>query len=138
MPKTFHYKLNVRSYNLDSFGHVNNAVYLNYLEEARCNYLEQMGLSFMDFHRLKAFAFVVSVHIDYKSPAKFNDLLDIQGQFSKVRRSSFSTRFVIYNETTQRICAEADMSFAFVDEKGKVIPMPSLFRDKILQACEQD
>lgn len=132
--QTFHYKLRVRSYNLDSFGHVNNAVYFNYLEEARCDYLEQLGVSFTDFHRLQAFAFVIGAEIAYKSPAKFNDLLDIRGQFRDIRRSSFGTHYEIFNETTGKLCAVAKMSFAFVNNEGKVIAMPALFRDKMVAA----
>jgi len=33
----------VASYELDSFGHVNNAVFLNYLEKARCDFLRARG-----------------------------------------------------------------------------------------------
>ena len=40
MGKTFKTELQVRSYELDFYGHVNNAIYLNYLEYARGNYLE--------------------------------------------------------------------------------------------------
>lgn len=131
MEHTLHYRLKVRSYDLDSFGHVNNAVYLNYLEEARCDYLEQLGLSFNSFHEWKAYAFVVSAEIAYKSPAKFNDVLDIRGVFSDVKRSSFTINYELMNKTTAKLCAVAKMSFAFVDANGKVIAMPEPFREKM-------
>ena len=43
MATIFTTRLNVRSYELISFGHVNNATYLNYLEYARGDYLRQRG-----------------------------------------------------------------------------------------------
>ena len=45
----FETDIKVRSYELDSFGHVNNANFLNYLEAARGNFLEEYGLSFKHF-----------------------------------------------------------------------------------------
>ncbi len=41
----------VTSYELDSFGHVNNAVFLNYLEKARCDFMTLKGLRFDDFFK---------------------------------------------------------------------------------------
>jgi acyl-CoA thioester hydrolase len=131
MEYPFHHRIKVRSYNLDSFGHVNNAVYFNYLEEARCEYMEQRGLSFRSFHEWGAFAFVVSSEIRYKSPAKYGDLLDIRGAFSSMRRTSFSLDYEIYNETTDRICALASMTFGFVDSHEKLVPIPQVFREKM-------
>jgi YbgC/YbaW family acyl-CoA thioester hydrolase len=131
MEYALHYRLKVRSYDLDSYGHVNNAVYLNYLEEARCDYLEQLGLSFSNFHEWKTFAIVVSAEIVYKSPAKFNDVLDIRGAFSDIKRSSFTINYELINETAAKLCAVAKMCFAFVDANGKVIAMPIPFREKM-------
>ena len=128
----FHYTLKVRSYDLDSFGHLNNAVYLNYLEEARCDYMEQRGLVFTDFHKWKAYAFVVSAEIRYKSPAQYGDMLDIHGGFAEMKRTTFSLVYEIYNKTTSRLCAKAQMSFAFVNESGKLIPIPKEFRENMM------
>jgi len=127
----FEHRIKVRSHDLDSFGHVNNAVYLNYLEEARCEYLEQRGLSFNSFHEWEAFAFVVGSEIRYKSPAKYGDVLNIRGAFSSMRRASFTMDYEIYNETQKRMCALASMSFGFVDRHEKIIPIPEEFREKM-------
>ena len=43
--KKFTLKFKVRSYECDSYGHVNNAVYLNYLEFARMSALEENGFT---------------------------------------------------------------------------------------------
>ncbi len=136
MARSLHYRLRVRSYDLDSFGHVNNAVYLHYLEEARCDYLEQLGLSFSLFHELKTYAVVVRAAIDFKSPARYNDLLDIRGEFRDVRRTSFSTFYEITNETTGRLCAVAEMRFAFVDAEGRLTAVPEVFRRKMIEEHE--
>ena len=125
------HRIKVRSHDLDSFGHVNNAVYFNYLEEARCEYLEQRGLSFNSFFDWKAFAVVIGAEIRYKSPAKFADVPEIRGKISRMKRSTFVIDYEIFNETSQKLAAVATMSFAFVDEHEKIIPMPDIFREKM-------
>ena len=132
MKKTFIHKIKVRSHDLDSFGHVNNAVYFNYLEEARCEYLEQRGLSFNSFSEWRAYAFVVDADIKYKSPAKFGDVLEIRGDISGMKRSTFAIDYEIFNKTTQKVGAIAKMSFAFVNENEQIIPMPAAFRENMM------
>ena len=44
----FKTELKVRSYECDSYSHVNNAVYLNYLETARMDFLNQIGFPYND------------------------------------------------------------------------------------------
>jgi acyl-CoA thioester hydrolase len=128
----FVHRIKVRSHDLDSFGHVNNAVYLNYLEEARCEYMEQRGISFTDFAKWQAFAFVVSAEIKYKSPAKYGDVLEIRGVTSSTKRSTFSIDYEIFNITTDKLGAVSNMSFAFVNGNEKIIPIPAPFRENML------
>ncbi|MBN1561989.1 acyl-CoA thioesterase [candidate division KSB1 bacterium] len=132
MTYPFEHRIKVHSYHLDSFGHVNNAVYFNYLEEARCDYMEQRGLSFNSFREWQAFPFVVSAEIRYRSPATYGDVLNVRAAFSSMRRTSFALDYEIYNETTEQLCATASMSFGFVDADGKITPIPALFREKMM------
>ncbi len=118
----------VRSYELDSFGHVNNAAYLNYLEYARGEYLLQRGLSFADFDRWNAMPFVVSAKIQFKSPAKVHDFLEIEGTIIHWKRASFSLHYKVTNRTSGKLTAIAEMAFAFVDKEGKLVPIPEEFR----------
>lgn len=121
----------VRSYELDSFGHVNNAVFLNYLEYARTEYLLQKGLSFRSFEDWKAFPFVIKAEIKYKAPAKVHDSLEIRGYVSEWKRSSFVLSYLVYNQEDQLEIVAAEMVFAFVNERGKPIPIPTLFRERM-------
>ena len=61
----------VRTYELDSFGHVNNSVYLNYFEEARAEYLLQLGVSFDDFAKAGCQLVIVESYVKYISPARY-------------------------------------------------------------------
>ena len=70
-------KVIVQSQHLDSFGHLNHAVYLNFLEGARCDYMEQAGISFNRGLEEGAFCVVLRVEIDYLTAALCGDEIEI-------------------------------------------------------------
>ena len=75
--------LTVRSYECDSYGHVNNAVYLNYLEVARHEMLAALG---MDYAAMRAAGFglvVARIDIRYRRPAVEGDVLTILSHATK-------------------------------------------------------
>lgn len=74
-----HTTIKVRGYHLDVYQHVNNARYLEFLEEARWAWLERLE----SFHWLNEnnLAFVVvNININYRRPALMGDLLEIRSQ----------------------------------------------------------
>ncbi|HOT96385.1 MAG TPA: thioesterase family protein [bacterium] len=121
----------VRSYELDSFGHVNNAIYLQYLEYARSEYLLQVGISFSDFQRWNAFPYVVRAEIDYKASSRYDDELKITGWVSAWGKSSFVLSYEVFNKSAGRMGALAEIKFAWVDRDEKIIRIPPIFRERM-------
>src|SRR5215218_11320011 len=73
----FEVYIRVRFHEVDSLGHVNNATYLNYLEQAAIDHAAAAGFS-EDALREVGGVFVARRHeIDYLQPAKANDLLRV-------------------------------------------------------------
>jgi YbgC/YbaW family acyl-CoA thioester hydrolase len=131
-------QIRVRSYELDAFGHVNNAVFLNYLEYAREEFLWQKGLSFAAFKNWQAFPYVVKINIQYKSPAKSGELLEIRGSIPRWTRTSFTMEKEIFNLSTNRLAAKAEVVLAFVNERERPVAIPAEFREKYqLNAAER-
>lgn len=118
--------LKVKSYELDSFGHVNNAVYLQYLEAARCDYMQQVGIQFSDFHTHKAYSIVAEAQIKYIKPLFCDDDITILGWFSNWGRVSFVLNYEIYREET--LVSTAQLKFAFINDNGRIIPIPDFFK----------
>lgn len=122
-------RVRVRSYELDSFGHVNNAVYLNYLEEARSEYLRQVGLSFHDFARLGVHLVIAEAQIRYLAPAFYGEEIEIVGAFSEVRAASVTITYTLTERTSGRRVATAQTRGAFVDPvTGRPVRAPEAFR----------
>lgn len=128
----------VRTYELDSFGHVNNSVYLNYIEEARSEYLKQMGLSFHDFARLGVQLVIVESYVRYVSPARYGDEVVIVGGVREMKSSSAMLDYTLTEATTGRLIATAWTKGAFIDAAtGRPVRAPALFRDAFLAHTSQ-
>ena len=133
LPSSVNYPLTarvrVRSYELDSFGHVNNAVYLNYLEEARSEFLKQVVLSFDDLARLGVHLVIIEAHIKYLTPAYYGDEIEIVGQFTHVKGASLTITYALTEMRSGRRVATAETRGAFVDpQTGRPVRTPQPFR----------
>ena len=119
----------VRTYELDSFGHVNNSVYLNYMEEARSEFLKQMGVSFLDFARHEVQLVIVESYVKYIRPARYGDQITITGKIRGVSPVAAYIDYVLTETTTGRLIATAWTRSAFVnDSTGKPTRAPEEFQ----------
>ena len=80
--------IDVRSPELDSFGHVNHAVFLTYLEHARFKAMQQAGFSWQVLDERGWTIFVVRCEIDYLSEARRGDGLIVRTWMDSFRRTS--------------------------------------------------
>ena len=109
-------EIKVRGYHLDLYGHVNNARYLEFLEEARWGYFEDtIGL---DRFVASGLAFVVvNININYRRPAYMNETIQVQTWVKSVsNRSAVVAQRIVLKETDALI-SEADITFVLLDEK---------------------
>jgi len=115
-------RLTVRTYECDSYGHVNNANYLNYLEYARCEYLRDVGFDYPAMVKAGYGIYVARVEIDYKKPAFTDDVLLIKSW--PVKRGAVSG--VIGHEIWrgEDLLAAAKITWGFVNSKGHPTRIP--------------
>ncbi|MEN8155020.1 MAG: acyl-CoA thioesterase [Acidobacteriota bacterium] len=74
----------VRDYECDMQGVVNNSVYQNYLEHARHLYLKDFGIDFAEFTRRNIILTVIRVELDYKAPLVSGDKFRIETTVERV------------------------------------------------------
>jgi thioesterase III len=118
-----HIRIKVRGYHLDVYGHVNNARYLEFLEEARWTFIE----SRIDLPAWKklGFAFtVVKITINYRRAASLGEMLDVGTRLEKLGgRSGVIRQEITLARTGERV-ADAEVVFVIVDtETGKAVPL---------------
>ncbi len=78
-PRKITLTFSARGYELDSYGHVNNAVYLNYFEHARWEFFRELGLLTL-LEKLDVIAVVTEIRIRYQREVKIFDELTIDSQ----------------------------------------------------------
>ena len=128
----------VRTYELDSFGHVNNSVYLNYFEEARAEYLKQLGISFDDFARTQTQLVIVESYVRYVSPARYGETLRIDGEVRAFKAAALTIGYAISCEDDGRRVAEGWTRGAFIDPAtNRPIRAPEPFRAAFSQSALQ-
>jgi len=108
-------EIKVRGYHLDVFGHVNNARYLEFLEEARWTYLEQMGISFDSFARKGISLAVVNININYRAPSVLGDVLVIETTLNKIGNRSIVLNQVVHKKHDNKRVIDAEVTFVIID-----------------------
>ncbi|RTK97572.1 MAG: YbgC/FadM family acyl-CoA thioesterase [Lysobacterales bacterium] len=111
-------RIKVRGYHLDLYGHVNNARYLEFLEEARWAWFESGGELDRLAQRGLGFA-IVRIDISYRRPAFMGEELEIRTALARIGRASGTLRqeVVLAPEPAVRI-AGADVTFCITDIAG--------------------
>lgn len=107
-------------------GHVNNAVYATYFEEARAAFCRDV----LGIAAVNEFDFVVArMEVDYRRPLRYGEPLTASVALSKIGRSSFTLRYRL--ATGDETVAEGETVQVFYDyASGKSKPMPESFLKK--------
>lgn len=116
-------EIKVRGYHLDLFRHVNNARYLEFLEEARWSMLESRG-SLAFFENSHYTLAVVNININYRRAAYMGEVLSIATSMKTIGNRSCIMRQLVTLKGTETIVADADVAFVIVDtrtEKAAVL-----------------
>ena len=114
----------VRTYECDSYGHVNNANYLNYLEFARHELLKDAGFDYQKAVDAGYGVFIARIEIDYKRPALTDDHLTIRTWPLK----KGAVKGILAQEIHRGadLLAEAKVTWAFVNTKtGMPVRIPA-------------
>jgi len=115
--------LQVRSYECDSYGHVNNANYLNYLEFGRYEHLKDIGFDYVKAVNAGYGVFIARIEIDYKKPAATDDKLIIKTW--PLKKGAVSGTLAQEIRRGDDILIEAKVTWAFVNAKtGMPVKIP--------------
>ncbi|UCG52087.1 MAG: acyl-CoA thioesterase [Candidatus Latescibacterota bacterium] len=116
-------RIKVRGYHLDLYGHVNNARYLEFLEEARWSLVEER-IDLAEWQRRGLAFTVVKIAINYRRAASLGDVLEIHSSLSELGRKSAKIHQKVYLEGADTLVADADVTFVIVDATTeKALPL---------------
>jgi acyl-CoA thioester hydrolase len=100
----FSQPIDVRFSDLDAMGHVNNAVFISYLEHARFKWWREM-LGAKDF--LEEGFLIARVEMDYRKPIVLGDPVRVDLRVTQVGNSSFSLGYKVIRDRDEVVLAEA-------------------------------
>src|SRR6266702_2187312 len=126
--------IQMRFRDIDGMGHVNNAVYLSYIELARTQFYMQHA----NRRTLDEIDFILAhVEIDYESQATWGDQIQVAVWPSKIGDSSFTLSYEIKEKRSGRILARAKsvlVSYDYETKKSK--PISDDFRSLLQSGLE--
>ena len=106
MDKQFELEMEVRDYECDIQGIVNNANYLHYLEHTRHKFIKTLGLDFAALHDIGIDVVVARMSLQYKIPLRSGDTF-----ISRLHMTKDGLRYVfhqeLYNKDNGRMCLKA-------------------------------
>jgi len=131
----FYHPIEVRYGDLDPQGHVNNAKFLTYLEQARISYFTHLGLwrgdSFLDIGVILA-----EVRLTFRAPILFRQQIRVGVRISRLGNKSFGMEQAIEDAMTGEELASCSAVLVSYDYHSKrTIPIPEDWRE-VLTAYE--
>ena len=125
--KEFAIEMEVRDYECDIFGVVNNASYLNYLEHSRHKFLSASGLDLDHVYNTQKIApVVVKAEVEYKFPLTPRDRFVSKLHFE--RKGTFKVLFhqTIWKLPEEKLCIKATITAACI-QNGRPVPSEVIF-----------
>ena len=115
--------IRIRGYHCDAYGHVNNARYLELLEEARWKFLEPAVQDHF-FETEQLLFVVVNINIAFKKPLLPHRLIHIHVKDMEFKNRSISMVQEIIDDESKALCSRAEIQFVLLDaENHKPVPV---------------
>jgi acyl-CoA thioester hydrolase len=119
--------LQVRFRDIDAFGHVNNAVFLTYLELARIRYLLDVLRPAKPFDRLPLI--LARAEVDFRSPIAFGEEVTVDTRVDRVGRTSFGMSHRMSVRPGDRLVGESRTVLVTYDyAAARPVPVPDDWR----------
>jgi acyl-CoA thioester hydrolase len=115
----FTLEMSVRDYECDLQGVVNNAVYQNYLEHARHEYLKSIGIDFAALAAQGVNLVVTRVEIDYKSSLTSGDRFVVEVRPERLSPVRIGFRQDIYRLPDRKAAVKALVTGTALNSKGR-------------------
>ena len=113
---------------IDAAGHVNNAVYLTYLETARIRYLvEVLGAGFANEIAL----ILARIAVDFRSPAQFPEALEVGARVTRLGTTSFDMEHEIRGGDGRLVLEATSVLVAYDYEANAPMPVPERWRTRL-------
>jgi len=99
---------------MDSYQHINNAVYFRYFEDVRIAYFEKVGVNEYK-EKTEIGPILASTTCDFRAPLTFPDTIQIATVIEDIQRNRFKMKYLVYSERLNKIAAEGEGLIVYYD-----------------------
>ncbi|MCS7055219.1 MAG: YbgC/FadM family acyl-CoA thioesterase [Thermoflexales bacterium] len=125
MPHVHTSTFKVRFYECDPYGHVNNANYLRYMQEAAFEASAAAGYDLRRYAQMGRVWYAHATDIEYVRPVQYGDTVEVKTWVADFRRVTSRRAYELYSAATGALVARATTDWAFLDAATqKPIPIP--------------
>jgi acyl-CoA thioester hydrolase len=131
MAHTFAHRIEVRFRDCDPLGHVNNAVYLTYLEQARLFHWRTLwGFGLAETPSMPG-VIMARAEIDFKQQLKYGETVEVTITVAAIGRTSFTYDYAIRTVTGALVASARTVQVMFDYAAGRPVPIPDDIRAKL-------
>ena len=115
---------------LDYFAHVNNVSFYKYIQAARVNYWDQIGLT-VSHRTTNVGPMLASCKCDFKRPLFYPGKVIIRSKLAFIKNTSFSLHHQLLNEENEVVAEAQDVMVMFDFNTNEKVAFPESLRGKI-------
>ena len=119
MEYTHNLEFQVRDYECDMQGVVNNAVYQNYLEHSRHEFLLSRGINFSAMAEQNINLVVIRAELDYRNSLRSNDSFAVRSRVQKSSKLRFEFHQDIFRLPDQQLILQARICGTVLNHRGR-------------------
>jgi acyl-CoA thioester hydrolase len=130
----FHHNLRVRFAETDLQQIVFNGNYMTYYDVAWTEYFREIGFEWKDLLAMGADTVLARTTMEFKWPARFDEILEIYTRVSKIGNTSVTFEFEIYREGDDRLINAASSLYVCINpETQRPVPVPDPLRARLAE-----
>lgn len=113
------YKHQVKCYETDKMGITHHSNYVRFMEEARTDFLDQLGYNYAKLEESGIISPVVKIECKYKATTTYADVIDITVSVAEVKAAKVRFNYVMKKQDGT-VCFEAASEHCFINREGKI------------------
>ncbi|MFA6260147.1 MAG: acyl-CoA thioesterase [Bacteroidia bacterium] len=115
---------------MDEFSHINNLMFMKYIQSARVNYWQQIGLyQYFKEHRIGPMQILVNCRLI--QPLFFPGEVTIKTRTVYIKNTSFSFEHALFNEQQELVAEGTDVMVMYDFNRNEKVTFPAGFREAI-------
>lgn len=108
----------------DQMGIAYHSNYFRWFEMGRTQYLRDLGLTYLEIEKRGYYLPVAQAYCKYISPARYDDLIQIETTMGEIKKASLTFSYIIRNREKENPLVKGYTQHVFTDRDGKIKRIP--------------